>query len=154
MKISTLAANVGKGLAAGLVGTAAMTVSSTLEAKLRKRRPSQAPAKAAEKVLGIEEFDSPQAENRFSNLVHWGYGTGWGAVRGLLGSTPLPPKAATATHFAAVWGQEVVMLPTLDVAPPINLWGKDEVAIDVFHHLVYATATGIAFEALSRNGRA
>ena len=153
MKISSLASNIGKGLAAGLVGTAAMTVSSTLEAKLRKRQPSRAPAKAAEKVLGIECFESPQAENRFSNLVHWGYGTGWGAVRGVLGSTPLPPKAATAAHLAAVWGQEVVMLPTLDVAPPIIIWGKEEIAIDVFHHVVYAAATGIAYEALSSNGR-
>ena len=150
--ISTLASNVGKGLAAGLAGTAAMTISSTLEAKLRKRRASSAPAKAAEKVLGIQQFESPAAENRFSNLVHWGYGTGWGAVRGLLGSTPLPPKAATAAHGAAVWGQAVVMLPTLDVAPPITLWGKEEVAIDLFHHAVYATATGIAYEFLS-NGR-
>jgi hypothetical protein len=153
MRISTLTGNVGKGLAAGLVGTAAMTVSSTLEAKLRKRQPSKAPAKAAEKVLGIEKFEDGRAENRFSNLVHWGYGTGWGAVRGLLGSTPLPPKAANAAHGAAVWGQAVVMLPTLDVAPPINLWGKEEIAIDVFHHAVYATATGIAYEALSSNGR-
>jgi hypothetical protein len=152
MSVSEVAANIGKGLAAGLVGTAAMTVSSTLEAKLRRRQPSQAPAKAAEKALGIEQFENPQAENRFSNLVHWGYGTGWGAVRGLLGSTPLPPKAATAAHGAAVWGQAVVMLPTLDVAPPINLWGKDEIAIDVFHHVVYATATGIAYEALGSNG--
>jgi hypothetical protein len=152
MSISTITANVGRGLAAGLVGTAAMTISSTLEAKLRKRQSSTAPAKAAEKVLGIEEFSSPQAESRFSNLVHWGYGTGWGAVRGLLGSTPLPPKAATAAHGATVWGQAVVMLPTLDVAPPITLWGKEEIAIDVFHHAVYATATGIAYELLS-NGR-
>ena len=101
-------------------------------------------------MLGIERFDSPQAENRFSNLVHWGYGTSWGAVRGLLGSTPLPPKAASAAHLAAVWGQEVVMLPTLDVAPPIHLWGKEEVAIDVFHHVVYATATAVAYELLER----
>jgi hypothetical protein len=153
VKVSRLASNVGIGLAAGLIGTVAMTVSSTLEAKLRKRRPSQAPAKAAEKVLGVKEFESAQAEGRFSNLVHWGYGTGWGAVRGLLGSTPLPPKAATAAHFAAVWGQEVVMLPTLDVAPPINFWGKEEIAIDVFHHVVYATATGIAYDVLSSTGR-
>ncbi len=150
--IARVAGNIGKGLAAGLAGTAAMTVSSTLEAKLRKRRPSTAPAKAAEKVLGIEKFADPAHEHRFSNLVHWGYGTGWGAVRGLLGTTALPPKAATAAHGAAVWGQAVVMLPTLDVAPPITLWGKEEIAIDVFHHAVYATATGVAYELLS-NGR-
>ena len=151
--ISTVASNIGKGLAAGLVGTAAMTVSSTLEAKLRGREFTNAPAKAAEKVLGIDHFESPQAESRFSNLVHWGYGTGFGALRGVLGSTPLPPKAATAAHGAAVWGQAVVMLPTLDVAPPITLWGKEEIAIDVFHHVVYATATGLAYEFLSNGSR-
>ena len=153
MIVRRVTCNIGKGLAAGLVGTAAMTVSSTIEAKLRKRSPSQAPAKAAEKVLGVEKFDSPAAESRFSNLVHWGYGTSWGAVRGLLDTTSLPPKAATAAHLAAVWGQEIVMLPKLDVAPPIVMWGKDEVAIDLWHHIVYATATGIAYEALSSNGR-
>jgi hypothetical protein len=153
MTVSTVASNVGKGLAAGLVGTAAMTISSTLEAKLRKRQFSNAPAQAAEKVLGIERFESRAAETRFSNLVHWGYGTGWGAVRGLLGSTPLPPQVANAAHGAAVWGQAVVMLPTLDVAPPINLWSKNEIAIDIFHHAVYATATGLAYQALSPNGR-
>jgi hypothetical protein len=46
MSVSSVACKIGRGLAAGLVGTAAMTVSSTLEAKLRKRKPSQAPATA------------------------------------------------------------------------------------------------------------
>jgi hypothetical protein len=149
MSMSKLACNIGRGLAAGLVGTAAMTVSSTLEAKVRKREFSNAPAKAAEKVLGIREFESPQAESRFSNLVHWGYGTGWGAVRGILGSTPLSPKAATAAHGAAVWGLAAVMLPALEVSPPVTRWGKEAVAIDVLHHAVYATATGIAYELLT-----
>jgi len=45
-----------------------------------------------------------------------------------------------------------VTLPALDVAPPSIFWGKQEVAIDAFHHLVYATATGVAYELIS-NGR-
>jgi hypothetical protein len=149
--IRTVAEDVGRGLFAGLAGTAAMTISSTLEAKARGRMPSSAPAKAAEKVLGIERFVDPRAEARFSNLVHWGYGTAWGAMRGLLDAIGLPPRAATAVHGAAVWGQQAVMLPTLGVAPPVNLWGKEEVAIDVFHHAVYATATGVAYELLRNN---
>jgi hypothetical protein len=147
----TLAQNIGKGLAAGLAGTAAMTVSSTLEARLRNREPSTAPARAAQKVLGIESFESAAAQNRFSNLVHWGYGTGWGVVRAMIGATGAAPPVATAAHLAAVWGQEIVMLPKLGVAPPIAQWSSEEVAIDLFHHVVYATATGIAFEALNRN---
>jgi hypothetical protein len=142
-----LAIAIGKGIVAGVAGTAAMTVSSTLEAKLRGRAFSTAPAKAAQKLLGIESFTTPAAEARFSNLVHWGYGTGWGVARAVLGHV-LPPKAADAAHFAAVWGGALVMLPALEVAPPVWEWDGADVGIDVFHHTVYAAATGIAFEKL------
>jgi hypothetical protein len=148
MRVTELARTIGKGVVAGAIGTAAMTVSSTVEAKLRDREPSTTPAKAAQKVLGIRGFTSEGAEARFSNLVHWGYGTGWGVIRALIG-TVLPPTAADAVHFATVWGVSVVTLPTLQVAPPVWDWERREVALDVLHHGVYAAATGIAFERLA-----
>jgi uncharacterized membrane protein YagU involved in acid resistance len=125
-----------------------MTVSSTVEAKLRGRAFSTAPARAAQRVLGIKEFESPRDVARFSDLVHWGYGTGWGVVRALLGEVGLGSRLATPAHFGALWGSELVILPSLDVAPPAYLWPKQEVAIDVFHHLVYALTTGVAYELL------
>jgi hypothetical protein len=145
-----LAESIGKGLVAGVAGTAAMTVSSTLEAKARHRAFSTAPADAAGKVLGIDGFTSERARGRFSTLVHWGYGTGWGAVRGLLAAAGLRPATATGTHLAAVWGSEQVMLPALAVAPPITRWTRSEAAIDGFHHAVYAIGTGVAFGLLER----
>jgi hypothetical protein len=149
MKLGDVAASVGKGLFAGVAGTAAMTVSSTLEMKIRGRQGSSVPAQAAAKVLGVEPtWETEQA--RFSNLVHWGYGTSWGAVRGLIGAAGLEGKEATAAHFLTVWGTEQVMLPALGVAPPFWQWGAKEVAIDAFHHLVYAGATGVAYAALNR----
>jgi hypothetical protein len=144
-----VASSIGKGLVAGFAGTAAMTVSSTLEAKLRGRAPSSAPARATAKVLGIASFEDPIAQARFNDLSHWGYGTGWGIVRGLLDAAGLPPRQATAAHGAAVWGVEQVTLPALDVAPPSVFWPKQEIAIDALHHAVYALATGIAYELLS-----
>jgi hypothetical protein len=148
-RLGDVAAAVGKGLFAGVAGTAVMTVSSTLEMKLRDRPASSAPAQAAAKVLGVEPVDEA-SRVRFSNLTHWGYGTAWGGVRGLLVATGLSGPAATAAHLAAVWGSEQVMLPALDVAPPFWEWGKEEVAIDAFHHFVYAAATGIAYSLLDR----
>ena len=149
MKLVTmLASNVGKGLVAGFVGTAAMTVSSSLEARLRHRAASSAPARATAKVLGIKEFEDDIAAARFNDLSHWGYGTMWGVVRGLLGTTPLSPRAATAAHGAAIWGSAAMTLPLLEVAPPFVFWGKKEVAIDLWHHAVYATATGLAYRML------
>jgi hypothetical protein len=151
---NTVATAVGRGLVAGVVGTAAMTISSALEAKLRGRAPSSAPARATAKVLGIAEFEDDVAKARFNDLSHWGFGTSWGVLRGLLGAAGLPPATATAIHGAAVYGNSQVMLPALEIAPPVVFWAKEEIAIDAFHHAVYALATGIAYEALSGNGTA
>jgi hypothetical protein len=41
-----------------------------------------------------------------------------------------------------------VTLPALDIAPPSIFWAPREIAIDAFHHTVYALATGIAYELL------
>src|SRR5262249_58074511 len=84
-----------QGLVAGFAGTAAMTISSTLEARLRGRAPSSAPARATAKVLGIASFEDGIAQARFNDLSHWGYGTGWGRVRGLLAAAGRPPPEAT-----------------------------------------------------------
>jgi hypothetical protein len=151
--LSKLSGAIGDGLVAGFFGTAAMTVSSTIEARLRQRAASTAPARATAKALGIAAFEDDIARARFNDLSHWGYGTGWGVVRGLLGAAGLPPARATAAHGAAVWGSAAVTLPALDVAPPFVFWGKREVAIDVFHHAVYALATGIAYELIAGSVR-
>jgi hypothetical protein len=150
MTVNQLATTLGRGLVAGVAGTAAMTVSSTVEAKLRHRAFSTAPADAAAKVLGIREFTGEAAHGRFSNLVHWGYGTGWGVPRALLGMNGRGAARATAAHLAALWGSEQVMLPALSVAPPITFWGREEIAIDGFHHAVYALTTAAAYELLKR----
>jgi hypothetical protein len=146
--VNTGASDISKGLVAGFVGTAAMTVSSTLEARLRGRAPSSAPARATAKVLGIKEFEDGVAQARFNDLSHWGYGTSWGVLRGLLDAAGLSPRAATAAHGAAIYGAAQVTLPALEIAPPAIFWSREEIAIDAFHHAVYATATGLAYEAL------
>ena len=149
MELGDTASAVGKGLFAGAAGTVAMTASSTLEAKLRERGSSSAPADAAGKVLGVQPRDE-DGQARFSNIVHWGYGTSWGAVRGLLQVAGLDGGKAAAAHFAAVWGSAQVMLPALEVAPPPWKSEPKEIAIDALHHAVYAVATGVAFAALDR----
>lgn len=141
---------IGRGLAAGAVGTAAMTASSTLEAKLRDRGSSSAPAEAAEAVMGVEPVDE-EHEARLSNAVHWAYGTGWGAARGLLAAMGLRGLEASGVHLALVWGSALTMLPRLGVAPPPTEWGPKELGIDLLHHAVYAGATGLAFAALTRD---
>ncbi len=150
--IGDVAGAIGRGLAAGLVGTAAMTISSSLEMKLRRREASSAPANAAAKVLNVEP-KSQAAKARFSNLVHWSYGTGWGALRGLLGSVGLSGAPAAFAHLTIVWGTELTVLPALEVAPPVKEWGAKELAIDAFHHSVYVLATSVAYGLLDTSTR-
>ncbi|HWC31974.1 MAG TPA: hypothetical protein VG709_02480 [Actinomycetota bacterium] len=149
MTVGTIAGAIGKGLVAGAAGTVAMTISSTLEMKARGREQSTAPAEAAERVLGVEPKGESE-ETRLNTLVHFGYGTGWGIPRGLLGLVMSGPMA-TATHFLAVWGTALGMLPGLGVAPPPTQWGAKEVAVDAWHHAVYAVVTGLVFDLLDRD---
>ena len=130
-----------------------MTVSSTLEARLRGRAPSSAPARATAKVLGITAFDDDVAQARFNDLSHWGYGTGWGVVRGLLGAAGLPPAHGDRRARRRRLGQRAGDAPRArHRAAGRSSGASEEIAIDAFHHTVYAVATGIAYELLS-NGR-
>ena len=147
VELGDTASAVGRGLFAGAAGTVAMTISSTVEAKLRDRGSSSAPSDAAGKVLGVQPRN-PDGKARFSNVVHWSYGTSWGAARGLLHVAGINGVTAIAAHFGAIWGSAQVMLPALDVAPPPWETEPKEIAIDAFHHAVYVVATGLAFTAL------
>ena len=149
VELGDVAAAFGKGIFAGVAGTAVMTPSSTSEMKLRGRPASSAPAQADTKVLGVQPIEE-ESEARFSNLVHWGYGSAWGGARGLLGAAGLSGPVATAARLGTVWGSEQVMLPALGVTPPLTEWGAKEVAVDALHHLVYAGATWIAYSPLDR----
>lgn len=145
MMVRDVASGLGKGLVAGFIGTAVMTVSSTLEMKLTGRGASDTPARAAGKVLGVQPRD-PDGEQRFSQIAHFAYGTSWGAVRGLLEEFGIRGAAAGAVHFLMVWGAAQAMLPGLGVAPPATEWDAEELATDLFHHAVYAAATNAAYE--------
>jgi hypothetical protein len=64
----------------------------------------------------------------------------------------MSPKAATIAHVVAIYGATQVTLPALEIAPPAIFSGKDEIAMDAFHHAVYA-ATGMAYQLVAkRNG--
>ncbi|SDY81770.1 hypothetical protein SAMN05661080_04703 [Modestobacter sp. DSM 44400] len=143
------AALAGVGALAGVLGTAAMTLSSVLEAKARGRGSSTTPATAVENALGVEP-NSEEHEQRLNNLAHWGYGTSLGALRGLLAAAGLSGPAAAGAHLGVVYGMEQAVLPATGASPPAWTWGGKELGIDVAHHLVYIGVTSAAFEWLDR----
>jgi hypothetical protein len=150
MRLGDAAGAAGRGLAAGLAGTAAMTLSNLVEMKaVTGRSGSTVPAQAVEEVAGVDPADEP-AERRLNQLGHWGYGTAQGALRGLLGLAGLRGPTAALAHYGVVWGAQQTVLPALGVAAPTWRYGRTAVAIDLAHHGVYTAATSLAYEWLDR----
>lgn len=145
-----LGSAIGRGLIAGLAATAAITLSQKLEMKITKRPQSFAPADAASKALSIEASDREEW-GKFSNEVHWTYGTIWGIARGLLSWVGLKGGWATALHFGAIYYTAINIEPDFEVAPPLNEWTKKEIAIFTLHHLVYVVVAGLVFDAIDKD---
>ncbi len=136
------------GLFAGLIGTAVMTISETLEAKLTKREPSTVPAQVGSKLFGVSPSGDAEV-TRLNNAVHWGHGMSMGVLRALLSLTGLRGLAATATHFTMLWSGDAALYATLDIAPKPWRWTRQELVTDLFHKGVYALATGATYERLT-----
>ena len=142
-------AAIGKGLVAGFAGTAAMTVSSTIEAKLRGRAlEHRAGARDREGARDRGVRGRPRA-GALQRPLALGLRHRLGRRARAARATGLPAAAATAAHGAAVWGSAQVTLPgARRRAAGRSSGAREEVAIDVFHHTVYAIATGVAYELL------
>lgn len=143
-----IAFSLGKGILAGLAGTAAITVSQMIEMKINDREPSAAPAEAASKVLDVEAVNE-EKKMKFAQEVHWSYGTSWGLGRSMLGLAGVKGLPATLAHFASIWGTAMTMQPALDVAPPLKDWKAKTIATGGVHHLVYAVVSGLVYDNIS-----
>lgn len=147
LRIGKVAGALGKGLFAGLVGTAAITVSQSVEMILTDRAPSTIPADAAAKVFGIQPVDD-EKKSKLANEVHWLYGTSWGLFRGILGAVGIKDSSATLLHFIAIWGGALTIQPSLDLAPPVKQWNLQTIITGGIHHAFYALVAGAVYDAI------
>ncbi|CAA9289790.1 MAG: hypothetical protein AVDCRST_MAG56-4472 [uncultured Cytophagales bacterium] len=169
--LATVGDAIGRGVLAGLAGTAAITLSQLIEMQFTKRKPSQAPVKVAGQALGVAPSNKQETEElsgepvapgktneqvkeehaqRFAQFMHWQYGTGWGVARGVLSTLGITGWPATALHFGAVWGTALVMLPSANASEPITQWSPKQIAMDVLHHSVYAVAAGLLYDYINQ----
>lgn len=137
---------IGQGLLAGLIGTAAITLSQMIEMKITGRKASTGPADAAAKTLNIHP--QPQDKKKMTNVVHWTYGSAWGIARGILALAGVKRWSATTAHFAAILGTAIAMTP-LEGQQPITKWTGKQIITEALHHAVYAVAAGLVFDAIT-----
>lgn len=138
---------VGRGVLAGLAGTAVMTVfQKCVEMPLTGRADSYAPADFAQRVLPLHPEDA-EARKRLNYLTHFALGTGWGAVYGLAARAGLHGRRAVLTVFAVMYTGDLALNTALGLYKPTT-WSRTDWAIDVGDKFVQAAATGAAFDHL------
>ena len=143
----SVAATIARGLAAGFVGTAAMTGSELIEMRLTGRPPSTVPGQVGGRLLGVTP-ETDAGMRKLTHAVHWSHGTAMGAVRGVLSLAGLRGAGATAAFYAALWSGDAMLYRVLGIAPSPWRWRPRELATDLFHKGVYAVVTGITYERL------
>jgi hypothetical protein len=130
-----------RGIVAGLVGTAAMTLAQLAAARLRgeqagtdvPRSWSEGPAPAN---------DVP----RLTNTMHWTYGTGLGVLYALAARVLRPNPLPGGLWFGVgVWSASYAQLVPLGIYESPWRYPVDELALDLSYHLVYGAAVGEAF---------
>jgi hypothetical protein len=142
-----------RAILAAVLGTVAMTLSSTTEQQLVGREPSVVPGLATAKLLrplGVREVKG-RALDILSTWTHWVFGTLWGFVFwALIDPIGLPLAGAGVIFFLLVWGAQQVQLPVLGLTPWPWRWGVRAYALDAFHHIVYAVGTVVGWALLGR----
>ncbi|HEV2062741.1 MAG TPA: hypothetical protein VGR12_07820 [Solirubrobacteraceae bacterium] len=148
---------IAHGLGAGLCGTALMTLTQELAAKLQSSSESgdqqqdegqpndpweqaSAPAKVARRFIeGVFEREvPPERIPLLTHAMHWGYGTSWGAVYGILESTSGGRSAKQGLLFGSgVWAMSYVQLVPMGLYEPPWKYPPKEVALDLSYHLAY-----------------
>ena len=140
-------------MAAGTVGTIAMTLSERLEMTISGRAASQVPGQVGAHLLPGKDPQTPSDVSQLNSPVHWAHGIGMGALRGVLDVAGLHGARASAAHFALLWTGDATLYRALGIADVPWRWDADEVAADVLHKGVYAAVTGTVYDALRSGSR-
>ncbi len=165
--ITPFAAVVG-GLVAGTVGTACLDAVNYVKYRRTGGKDSplawefprvdswdQAPDPGKVGKRLIEGFTQRELPDRWagpvSTVMHWSYGSGWGALYGVLaGSLRRPNPLYGLPLGAVVWISGYVLLPEGGLYKPIWEYDAKTLAGDLSAHLGYGAGTGTAFWLITR----
>jgi hypothetical protein len=160
------------GLAAGVVGTTAMTALQEVMAARRRRAravtggngsapddpwaSAPAPAQLARIVVrGATGRDVP-AERipLFTNAVHWGYGTSMGVLYGVVQRTREGSPLVRGPLFGlGVWASSYATLVPLGLYKWPWHYRAGAIAKDLSYHLVYGSGVAAGYRLAGRSAR-
>jgi hypothetical protein len=152
-----------RGAISGVVGAGAMTGYQLAVAKLQGRPLSTpvpdkwsnapAPAQLAKKLaraVGQGKRLKRERVPLLTNVLHWSYGTGWGAVYGATAGRREADRLLSGLEFGTgVWAASYVELVPLGIYRPPWKYPLKVIALDLSYHLVYGLAVAAAYGALN-----
>jgi len=130
------------GVAAGLVGVAAMSVGEKIEQTLTKRPDSFLPARALMTLLGRRPGDGEQPPG-WNQAMHWSTGALLGALRGVWSVTGMRGPLANTWHTATRLAFDQTVENITGVGAPPQSWPVHEQVVDVLHKALYSVVTGV-----------
>lgn len=160
-----------RGLAAGVVGTGFMTIAQELAARLQSpdddgqrgdageapRDPwehASMPAQVARRISeGVFRHEvPPEWIPVLTHAMHWAYGTGWGALYGLIHSSLVrESKVRHGLLFGSgVWAMSYAQLVPMGLYELPWKYPPKGIGMEVSFHLVYGAGVASAHRLLDR----
>jgi uncharacterized membrane protein YagU involved in acid resistance len=158
--VSRPRAAVLRGVVAGVVGTGAMTAAQVLPQKLQSSDGEESsggddpqdpwdqapvPALVAKRLAeGIFHKEIPADRiDLVTNVMHWGYGTAWGGIYGLLHArAPDHPLRSGVMFGIGVWAMSYMQLVPMGLYEPPWEYSPKELSMDIGYHLAYGAGLG------------
>ena len=111
--------------------------------------PAQVAKRALEGVFG--RHVSAEQIPLLTNVMHWAYGTAWGAVYALIQSSAPGRVLPRGLAFGSgVWAMSYVELVPMGLYKPPWEYSAKELGKDISYHLVYGLGVATAYEAFAR----
>jgi hypothetical protein len=142
-------------LCAGVIGNAVFTAYQELTSESHESTPrdwSEAPepAQVGQRLVeGVFHRDVPiEKAGLVTNVMHWLYGSSWGAVYGVIQESMRQPLASGVTLTTAVMATDYTLLPAMKLYEPPWRYPARTLAQDFATHLVHGLAIAGAYRAI------
>lgn len=136
-----------KGLLAGAVGVAAMTLAEKLEQRITRRPNSFVPGHTLEKLL--RQPEKPDDQRLGMNWwMHWGQGIALGAVRGWMAEAGVRGPMSSLLHMNLRLLNDQTFENVTGAGALPWTWPVDEQWIDLMGKGVYAFVTGMVADSI------
>ena len=145
---AVLGAAAARGVAAGLLGVAAMTAVEKLEQAATQRPNSYVPGRALFTLLTGRQPGDREQPLLANHSMHWGTGALLGALRGVWAAVGLRGPRAHLAHVVVRLSFDQTMENATGVGAPPHTWPMNEQVVDIGHKALYSLVTGVVAERL------